>query len=425
MKIFNLIAASALSIALATYAFAQSTQPAPSNRSTTPPSTASSPTKPSTAPSKQNNAATQTSSATQGGLVDINSASKAALDKLTLSQQVNRGLVEIITGSADGSSIRIAEDLANLLDDGSTRRIVPVVGKGSMQNVVDLKAMRGIDLAIIQSDVLDYAKQQKLLPDIGNSVLYIAKLYNEEFHLLARGDIKSIDELEGKTVNFGTRGAGAVLTGPILFDLLKVRVEATAFNQAAALEKLKSGEIQAMAFISAKPAPIVSALKASDNIHLLTVPIRPEMMKQYVPSSITADDYPGIVQSNIVTISVGVVLAVANLPPASERYKNLAAFVDAFFTQFPKLAEQPYSPKWREVNLAAEIPGWRRFPPADRWLKENASATDLPLEEKDLRDIFAKFVDEHTRMTTGKALTPGQKDDLFDRFQRWEKSQSY
>src|SRR5260370_29344752 len=149
MKIFNLVAASALSIALATYAFAQSTQPAPSNRSTTPPSAASSPTKPSTAPSKQNNAATQTSSATQGGLVDTNSASKAALDKLTLSQQVNPGLVEIITASADGSSIRIAEDLANPLADGSTRPIRPVVGKGSLQNVVDLKAIRAMTLPII------------------------------------------------------------------------------------------------------------------------------------------------------------------------------------------------------------------------------------------------------------------------------------
>src|SRR5260370_7575650 len=141
MKIFNLVAASALSIALATYAFAQSTQPAPSNRSTTPPSAASSPTKPSTAPSKQNNAATQTSSATQGGLVDINSASKAALHKLTLSQQVNRGLVAIITGNADVSSIRIAEDLSNLLYHGPTRPTPPAAPHLSIHNLLATNAI--------------------------------------------------------------------------------------------------------------------------------------------------------------------------------------------------------------------------------------------------------------------------------------------
>ncbi|MDB5408223.1 MAG: hypothetical protein JWL84_3135 [Rhodospirillales bacterium] len=359
------------------------------------------------------------------GLVATISGGGEATAADTLSQQVNRGLVEIMTGSADGSSVRIAEDLPNLLDDGSTRRIVPVVGKGSIQNLLDLRAMRGIDLAIVQSDVLDYAKQEKILPDIGNAVLYVAKLYNEEFHLLVRGKIKTIDELAGKTVNFGAPGAGAAVTGPFVFNLLKIRVQATAFNQAVALEKLKSGEIQAMAFISAKPAPIVSALKASDDVHLLAVPIGPGTMKQYVPSSITAGDYPAIVQGNIDTISIGTVLAVANLTPGSGRYKNVAAFVDAFFTQFPKLAEQPYSAKWREVNLAAELPGWRRFPPAERWLKQNANTSGPQLDDKEMREIFTKFVDEHAKITTGKALTPEQKDDIFERFQRWQSSQTH
>jgi TRAP-type uncharacterized transport system substrate-binding protein len=365
-----------------------------------------------------------TASAFATGLVlAMSQGSGASAD--TLSQQVNRGLVEIITGSADGASVRIAEDLPNLLDDGSTRRVVPVVGKGALQNLIDLRAMRGIDLAVVQSDVLEYAKQQRTPPDINNAILYVAKLYNEDFHLLAKGDIKSIDQLAGKTVNFGTPGSGAAITGPILFNLLKIHVEASAFNQATALEKLKAGEIQAIAFISAKPAPLVSALKPSDDIHLLAIPMGPETMKQYVPSSITADDYPEIVQGNIDTISIGTVLAVANLTPGSERYKNVVAFVNAFFTQFPKLAASPYSPKWREVNLAADLPGWRRFPPAERWLKDNVNATDLPINDKDMRQIFSQFVDEHTKMTTGKALSAEQKDEIFKRFQQWQNSQAH
>src|SRR5512133_1491682 len=69
---------------------------------------------------------------------------------------INRGVVELETSGAAGISVRIAEDLANLVDDGATRRVVPVVGKGSLQNLTDLKYLRGIDMAIVQTDVIEY-----------------------------------------------------------------------------------------------------------------------------------------------------------------------------------------------------------------------------------------------------------------------------
>ena len=85
----------------------------------------------------------------------------AAAFKAATAQQstaVNRGVVEIETSSTAGISVRIAEDLANLIDDGATRRVVPVVGKGSLQSLTDLRYLRGIDMAILPTDVLDYAK---------------------------------------------------------------------------------------------------------------------------------------------------------------------------------------------------------------------------------------------------------------------------
>src|ERR1700687_164135 len=77
---------------------------------------------------------------------------------------VNRGVVELETARAAGISVRIAEDLANVIDDGATRRVLPVIGKGALQNLTDLKYLRGIDMAIVQSDVLDYAKDKRLVP---------------------------------------------------------------------------------------------------------------------------------------------------------------------------------------------------------------------------------------------------------------------
>src|ERR1700732_4795807 len=120
---------------------------------------------------------------------------------------VNRGVVELETARAAGISVQIAEDLANVVDDGATRRVLPVIGKGTLQNITDLKLLRGIDMAIVQTDVLDYARQQNLFPGIESWATYITKLYNEEFHLLARQDITSVANLANQKVNVDLRGA--------------------------------------------------------------------------------------------------------------------------------------------------------------------------------------------------------------------------
>src|ERR1700726_4897236 len=83
---------------------------------------------------------------------------------------INRGVVEIETSGAAGISVRIAEDLANLIDDGTTRRVVPVVGKGSLQILTDLRYLRGVDMAILQTDALDYAKEQRLFPSLESAL---------------------------------------------------------------------------------------------------------------------------------------------------------------------------------------------------------------------------------------------------------------
>lgn len=119
----------------------------------------------------------------------------------------NRGLVEIVAGSGDGTGVHMVEDLADLLDDGGTRRVLPVVGKGTLQNVFDLRLLRGIDMALVQTDALDDIRQKRLYPGIENQPSYLAKLYTEELHLLAGPDIGSVQDLAGKKVNTGVAGA--------------------------------------------------------------------------------------------------------------------------------------------------------------------------------------------------------------------------
>jgi len=334
--------------------------------------------------------------------------------------RANRGLVYIATSSVLGTSVRMAEDLANVLDDGATRRIVPMVGKGSLQNLMDLKVLRGIDVAIVQTDVLDNAKAQKNPPGI-DQVSYIAKLYNEEFHLLARGDIKTVNDLAGKRVNFGLQGDGTTFTGARIFDLLKIKVTAANFDQSTALEKLRTGEIAALAFVAGKPAPLFMQVRPQEGLHFVPIPLKSEIASAYIPARFTAEDYPGLVAGDapVDTVSVGAVMLAANLIPGSERDRNVASFVEAFFTQFPKLLDPGHHPKWQEVNVAAELPGWRRYGPAETWIKRNGAAP-VAVNEQQMREIFAKFLDERTRVSGGQALTGQQKEELFDQFKKWQ-----
>lgn len=335
---------------------------------------------------------------------------------------INRGVVEIETSGSAGISVRIAEDLANLVDDGATRRVVPVVGKGSLQSLTDLKYLRGIDMAIVQSDVLDYAKEQKLLPGLEASMTYITRLYNEEFHLLAGPKIKNVSELANKKVNVDLRGSGTSITAGRLFEMLNIPVTLTNDSQEVALDKLRRGEIAALAFVAGKPAPLFMSLRGDDGLHLLSIPFNPAVSSSsYAPTRLAAADYPGLVSQDraVDTVAVGNVLLVADLRQSMERSRNVANFVDVFFTGFQSLLEPGHHPKWREVNLTAELPGWHRYQPAEQWLQRNMQIANAPKPD-DLKAMFAHFIDEHRRSAGGAPMTAQEKEDLFQQYSRWQ-----
>ncbi len=337
---------------------------------------------------------------------------------------INRGVVELETSGAAGISVRIAEDLANLIDDGATRRVVPVVGKGSLQSLTDLKYLRGIDMAILQTDVLDYAKEQRLVPGIESSLTYITRLYNEEFHLLAGPEVKSVNELANKKVNVDLRGSGTAITASRLFASLKIPMTVTNDSQEVALDKLRKGEIAALAFVAGKPAPLFMGLKGDDGLHFLAVPFNQAANSAYAPTRLTGADYPDIIRQDqpVDTLAVGSVLAVADLRQLTERYRNVANFVDIFFTEFQSLLTPGHHSKWHEVNLAAEFPGWRRYPPAEQWLQRNMQIVSAPKPDE-LKQMFARFIDERRQAMGNPAMNQQDKDALFQQFQSWQRGQ--
>ena len=333
-----------------------------------------------------------------------------------LKAQANRYTIGVISGGIDGTYIRIAADLSAVLEEPNTLRILPVLGKGSVQNLSDLLYLRGIDIGIVQSDVLAYVKREKTYPGIESRLQYISKLYNEELHILAGQGINSIADLAGKKVNFDVKGSGTFITGTLVFDALKVEVEPVAYDQALALEMVKKGEIAALAYVSGKPARLFANLKPEDDVRFLAVPLNAELLQTYLPSQLTHDDYP-FVTTPVETVAVGAVMAVVSFPTQSERYRNLARFTEAFFSKFAAFREPPRHPKWREVSLSAELPGWTRFAPAQTWLASNARPS-TPIPAAEVRKAFDALLDQQAK-STGRTISAQQRAALFQQFLQW------
>jgi TRAP transporter TAXI family solute receptor len=334
---------------------------------------------------------------------------------VTHAERANAGTVGIISGGADGTYIRIAADLANVLD-GDDLRVIPMIGRGSLQNLRDVMFLRGTDIGIVQMDAREGLKGEGLQDEAINRLRYIARLYNEEIHVVASKAIPGIRDLDGKKVNIDKQGSGTNLTARLVFEKLGIRPEFTTFDQATSYEKLRSGEIQAAIYVAGRPVRAISEFQAEGRFHLLPVPFEGEIAEAYFPAKFTPADYPRLVsQGEIGTIAVGSILAVFNWPEESVRYKRVERFVNAFFSRFDELLLPGRHPKWREVSLTADVPGWTRNKAAQEWIDSASEATASTASVGNLGEFL-----EGRGVTTSAEM----REQLFQEFLTWHRNRT-
>ncbi|MDT7950887.1 MAG: TAXI family TRAP transporter solute-binding subunit [Acetobacteraceae bacterium] len=293
----------------------------------------------------------------------------------------------IISGGLSGTYIRIATEIAGLFSAKVPKfRILPIVGKGSLQNISDILNIRDVDIAIVQSDVLSYLRQAPSTAGLTNNISYVAKLYEEEVHILARDEVATVADLNGKRVAIDALGSGTALTATTLFNTLGIKPILLNDDPVTALTALKRGDIDALVYVTGKPARLFSDA-ANSGLHLLGLPLTPALLQTYLPSRFDHADYPDLIAESgpVETVAVGAVLAVYNWAPGTERYTRLSRFVDGLFDNLADLQTPGHHPKWRQVNLAAQVPGWSRFRAAQVWLERHSparSSADAATPEK-------------------------------------------
>ena len=78
--------------------------------------------------------------------------------------QMNAWTVGLAGGLLEGAPIRLAAEMARVVDDGPNMHVLPIVTRGATENLNSLLYLRGIDTAIINSDSLEEYKNQ--IPEI-------------------------------------------------------------------------------------------------------------------------------------------------------------------------------------------------------------------------------------------------------------------
>src|SRR6202163_2409978 len=274
-------------------------------------------------------------------------------------QALNQNTVTLITGTIGGTYVQFGADLASVLDDGNKLRVLPIVGRGSVQSVADILFLQGVDLGIVRSDTLDYLERKGFAKDIKKQFTYVTKLYNEEMHVIASKSIRTLRDLEGKTVSVDLPNGGTFVTALTVFERLGMKPKVVYIEQRIAMEEVKAGEIDGVIVVGAKPYKSWSGFK-DDRFHLVNVDYAKPLQGDYLPATLSAKDYPNLIsdQEQVDNIAVPAVLAAYNWAPNTDRYRKLALFVEAFFTKFPAFQNPPFHPKWKEVSLSAPLADW-------------------------------------------------------------------
>jgi TRAP-type uncharacterized transport system substrate-binding protein len=275
----------------------------------------------------------------------------------------------ILGGQPQTTVARGAQELVDLMKTAN----LDAEAKTGPVSIAQLSEPDGADLAIVQSDTLEEARRDAN-SGLQRKLTFIARLFNQEIHIVARPGVKTFAELDGRTIATSALDTPEGRTAAKLFERAGIHPRLLEMEPSIALARLGRGEIDAAIFVGGKPAPALADLSIA-GLKLISIPYKGALQDFYYPAQITKADYPNLVTSDkgVDTVAISTVLMALEAKPGSPRYKKLTQFTQTFFERFGALRDAAHHPKWREVNLAADVPGWRRFQPAQKWL-DNAPA---------------------------------------------------
>jgi TRAP transporter TAXI family solute receptor len=348
------------------------------------------------------------------GLASIAQFPAQAATAGAIARPVSLGLV---AGDAAGSETVLASDVADLFASSATLRVVPLVGDAGQNNIKRLLDEAHADIAFVAMDALAAARAEDQTGKLAERLQLVARLGPQEIHIVARQDIESPAGLVGQKVNIGPTGSSAAVTAKILFKLLGIAIEPVALEGAAAIEELKRGTIAATLVVGAKPVPLIADIAPGYGLHLLPIDFGASLAETYLPTSLRHDDYPNLIapSASLPTLATGMALLAAKAKNDPGSRARLASFVDTLFSRLGELQTEDHHPKWREINLAAQLPGLTRTAAAEAWFAAHRADTVKPVAVS--RKIEAGAGEP-------PPINSDHKEALFKAFIEWQRAKN-
>lgn len=287
------------------------------------------------------------------------------------------------TGGEAGTYYGFGSVIAQKVSDVTSTKVTAIVSGGSAANI-DALDIGDAQLAFSQSDVLAYAYEgTRTFEELGaiDSFSIVAPLYMEQVQIVTLNpDIKTVADLEGKTVSIGAAGSGTYFNAIDMlgaYGLTEDDIKPTYQSFADSVESLQDGQIDAAFVVAGAPTTAVTSLSATNQVYLVSlddehIEALLEESPFYAKAVIPADTYG--LPEDAVTVAIGAVVIAANDVADVDVYN----FLVGVFENLDDLAEVHAKATELSLEFASSLVGVPYHPGAVQYFADKG--IEVPAE---------------------------------------------
>jgi ABC-type amino acid transport substrate-binding protein len=269
-----------------------------------------------------------------------------------------RGTVTVLTDGIAEPNSGATRAINELAKEIGNIRVLPIAGHGAVANVRDLLQLKGVDFAVLNSDIFPFLEQTRQYPNAQKQIRYVTHIYSQKVYLLARKEFKTINDLRGRKLAVPSRGAGSHTTAMTLFNLLGIDV---VLHAGVDLDGFDVGSFDGILLLGDELARARLSAQARRDLQVMPIGLMPPLRATYRPAVIEPQELPGVaVAENTETVAVSTLLAVYNWTSTQARFADVSSFSTRLFAALPRLRQNAGS-VWRQADINAQIAGWSRY----------------------------------------------------------------
>lgn len=268
--------------------------------------------------------------------------------------------VTIVTdalGRKDSRAAQMIVEVARRLSEANGIRVLGLSSVGGATNIRDLLDMRGVDFAIVNSDVFAGMTGTRVYWRARRNVRYVMKLYDQRVLFLTRNGMSDLKSLQDRSIGILTESPATKLTLRTILGGAGVTANPMQIGD----------ELPDVIFAMESEVGHLNKLAAKlEGYKPADIPLTDDLAKTYADASIAPSEVWGIrINERVQTLSVDTLLSVFNWQAASARRNNADAFIQALYANLPELRERSENSIWHHAAITAAVRGWSRYPRAN------------------------------------------------------------